>query len=496
MPKKILIVEDDTTFASILEKFLLKHDFEVEVRYSVKTGLEVLQQDNFKLLLLDYRLGDGTALDLLNELQKQEKLIPSIIMTSFNDVRTAVKAIRQGVFDYITKPVNPDELMLIVNDALTSGEEQLQLHQSEKPQNASNTSAKERKKKLETTSRKDWFVEGSSRSAVKLHDYIALVAPTDMSVLIRGESGTGKEYVARLIHDLSKRKDKKFISIDCGTLSKELASSELFGHIKGSFTGALQDKVGQFVEASGGTLFLDEIGNLSYDVQVKLLRALQERVIQPVGSNKTLEVDVRIIAATNEDLLGAQAEGKFREDLYHRINEFEIQVPALRDREDDFDEFLEFFIDQANAELERDVTRLDDEVMDVLKSYDWPGNLRELKNIVRRMILLTKGNTADLGTLPEDMVSAAQRNSFGQLSTQELVPTSIPVEIAAETMAGTSGIGTEAPGVDLKLRNEEHERNLIMDVLQKTRYNKSKAAKILNIDRKTLYNKMEKYGIS
>lgn len=487
MPKKILIVEDDTTFASILENFLRKHDFEVEVRYSVKTGLEVLQNDDFQLLLLDYRLGDGTALDLLNELQREEKMIPSIIMTSFNDVRTAVRAIRQGVFDYITKPVNPDELMLIVKEALAVGKEQLQA-QYQEGHSTQPQKSKERKKKLDTLSRKDWFVEGSSKSSSKLHDYIALVAPTDMSVLIRGESGTGKEYVARLIHDLSKRKDQKFVSIDCGTLSRELASSELFGHVKGSFTGALQDKVGQFVEASGGTLFLDEIGNLSYDVQVKLLRALQERVIQPVGSNKTLSVDVRIIAATNEDLLGAQADGKFREDLYHRINEFEIQVPALRDREEDFDEFLEFFIKQANQELEREVEKLDDDVLAVLKSYDWPGNLRELKNAVRRMILLAKGNVADISTLPEDMVASAQRSHY--LHNQ---PESEVVHDLAEAISLSV---VDSSGVDLKLRNEEHERNLIMDVLQKTRYNKSKAAKILNIDRKTLYNKMEKYGIS
>src|SRR5690606_1530381 len=309
----ILLVEDDTTFATILENFLKKKGFEVVVKYSVKSGIEALKAHEFQLILLDYRLGDGIGLEVVDALRAQDRVIPSIIMTSFNDVRTAVNAIRQGVFDYITKPVNPDELLMVVNEALAG-----------KSADKANTSSQGRKGRAGAASDLD-FVEGTSAAARKLHEYIALVAPTDMSVLIRGESGTGKEYVAHSIHRMSKRADKPFVSIDCGTLSKELASSELFGPIKGSFTGALNDKTGQFVEASGGTLFLDEIGNLSYDVQVKLLRALQEKVIQPVGENKTISVDVRVIAATNEDLLGS---GKFREDLYHRINEFEIIVPS------------------------------------------------------------------------------------------------------------------------------------------------------------------------
>src|SRR5690606_10434558 len=288
-----------------------KKGFEVTAAYSVKGGIEALKRHTFHLVLLDYRLGDGVGLDVLAALREQGLFIPSIIMTSFNDVRTAVKAMRQGVFDYITKPVNPDELLMVVNEALEGKADE---NESYRPLQVHHEAG---------TPETEEYVAGTTTAAKKLHEYIALVAPTDMSVLIRGESGTGKEYVARSIHRMSKRAEMPFVSIDCGTLSKELASSELFGHIKGSFTGALTDKTGQFVEASGGTLFLDEIGNLSYDVQVKLLRSLQERVIQPIGANKTISVDVRVIAATNEDLLGS---GKFREDLYHRINEFEIIV--------------------------------------------------------------------------------------------------------------------------------------------------------------------------
>ena len=451
----ILLVEDDTTFATILENFLKRKGFEVVVKYSVKSGIEALRNDTFHLILLDYRLGDGIGLDVVEALRQQGKVIPSIIMTSFNDVRTAVKAIRQGVFDYITKPVNPDELLMVVNEALEGKSTERVTSVSRIREDNGDT------KDLD-------FVEGTSTAARKLHEYIALVAPTDMSVLIRGESGTGKEYVARAIHQMSMRADKPFVSIDCGTLSKELASSELFGHIKGSFTGALNDKTGQFVEASGGTLFLDEIGNLSYDVQVKLLRALQERTIQPVGANKTINVDVRVIAATNEDLLGS---GKFREDLYHRINEFEIIVPALRDRRADFQQFVDFFVMKANDELGRGVNKLTDEVNEIFNAYDWPGNLRELKNVVKRMVLLSPGSRAEASALPQEMVYAIKN----PIAASDQVPS------------------TDNP--DLRLHSEAHERKLILDVLQKAKYNKSKAAQMLNIDRKTLYNKMEKYGI-
>lgn len=452
----ILLVEDDNTFAVILEGFLKKKSFTVDVKYSVKGGVDALRSTSFDLLLLDYRLGDGTGMDVLDVMRAEGVNIPVIMMTSFNDVRTAVRAIRQGVFDYITKPVNPDELLMVVNEALESKD-------ADEP-------AKSKSKVVLRAEADSDYVEGTSPAARKMQEYVALVAPTDMSVLIRGESGTGKEYVARSIHRQSQRADQPFVSIDCGTLSKELAASELFGHIKGSFTGALQDKTGQFVEASGGTLFLDEVGNLSYDVQVKLLRALQEKVIQPVGANKTIKVDVRVIAATNDDLPTSVSEGQFREDLYHRINEFEILVPALRDRKEDFQHFCEFFTAAANVELGRNVTHLSTEVKDIFFAYDWPGNLRELKNVIKRMVLLSQTDTATADALPADMVSSLNQ----------------PKEIPSAASDGNP---------DLKLHSEAHERQLILDVLQKAKYNKSKAAQMLNIDRKTLYNKIEKYGI-
>jgi two-component system response regulator HydG len=285
-----------------------------------------------------------------------------------------------------------------------------------------------------------------------------------MAVLIQGESGTGKEYVARMIHNQSKRSAKPFVAIDCGALSKELAASELFGHIKGAFTGAIADKKGVFDYANGGTLFLDEVGNLSYDVQIKLLRALQEKVIQPLGANKQVPVDVRIITATNDDLLTNVGKGEFRQDLYHRINEFKLSLSPLRQRGKDIDIFIKHFILKANAELDRNVIRISSEASDILHRYDWPGNLRELNNVIRRIVLLSPGEQAEMDSLPDEMLFSVQHNLVFQES-------------------------------DLKAQNEVNEKKLIQKTLADVKYNKSKAAKLLNIDRKTLYNKLERYGL-
>ncbi|TCK85286.1 sigma-54-dependent transcriptional regulator [Albibacterium bauzanense] len=451
----VLLVEDDTTFSAIIESFLKKNGYQVDPYFSISNSINAIKKNKYDLVLLDYRLGDGNGLEVLDFIQHHGLVVPVIIMTGFSDVRTAVRAMRKGVYDYITKPVNQDELLMILKEALTNS--------TEKPNIVSKLKLKE-----EDNSDEKEYVKGKSKIANKLQEYIDLVAPTDMTVLIRGESGTGKEYVAKSIHEKSKRAGKPFVSIDCGTLSKELAGSELFGHIKGSFTGAVVDKRGQFEEASGGTLFLDEIGNLSYEVQVKLLRALQERIIQPIGANKQIKVDVRVIAATNDDLLGSSAGGDFREDLYHRINEFEIHVPPLRERGNDLNLFVDFFMKKANEELERDVKQLDEEVIAVFESYEWPGNLRELKNVVKRMVLLTQGDTVQVSALPEDMVQSLKNNINSY----------------------------DISGDDLKSKSEAHERQLIIEVLQKVKYNKSKAAQLLNIDRKTLYNKLDKYQIS
>lgn len=438
----ILIIEDDLTFSQLLEGFLNKHGHQPVVVHDVKNAFKALTQKNFDLLLIDYRLPDGTGLDILSYARERGFHYPIVIMTSFNDVRTAVKSIQLGAADYITKPVNPEELLMIISGSLGKKQETPEAGQAEHAD----------------------FIRGKSSNADKLYAHIDLVAPTDMSVIIQGESGTGKEYAARTLHAQSKRSKKPFLAIDCGALSKDLAASELFGHVKGAFTGAINDKKGQFEAAEGGTLFLDEVGNLSYEVQVKLLRALQERVIQPLGSTKKIAVDVRIITATNDDLLNSIQNGEFREDLYHRLNEFKILLPALRDRGQDLELFIEHFIKISNAELDRNVQHLSPAVKDLLLQYDWPGNLRELKNVIKRMVLLTPGDTAQLEALPEEMILAIKHPA-------------------------------KATGTDLKAINESNEKAMIIETLVKVRYNKSKAAKLLNIDRKTLYSKMERYEI-
>jgi len=441
MPR-ILIIEDDISFAHILEGFLKKNGFEILIAGTLKDGIRLFGGNHVELLLLDYRLPDGSGIDILPSVQAKDQHLPVIIMTSFHDIRIAVKAIKYGAYDFITKPVNPDELLMIIREALLAS----------------------RPSKPQPTQAAVTFVTGTSGISKQIAAHVHLVARTDMAVLILGESGTGKEQVAKNIHQLSQRAAAPFVAIDCGALSPELAASELFGHVKGAFTGALHDKIGQFEFARGGTLFLDEVGNLSYEVQVKLLRALQEKEIQPVGSNKIVRTDVRIITATNEDLQQAVKTGTFREDLYHRLNEFKIRLPSLAERGEDFEIFVAHFIRLANTELERSVQGLSEEVNTLFKKYDWPGNLRELKNIIKRAVLLTNGNMIDTDALPDEMMFAV----------------------------------SQLPGKDesdLKAVHAASEKEIIMKTLIDVKYNKSKAARLLNIDRTTLYYKMAKYGI-
>ena len=439
----ILLVEDDISFVHIIKTFLEKRGFEVDSSLSIKSSKSIFEKRSYDLVLLDYHLPDGTAFDFINYLHLHESKVPVVIMTGFNDVRTAVKAMRGGVSDYITKPVNAEELLMRIKQVLIEEKQPDHL-----PLTISNT-----------------FIKGKSTVSEHLNKHIELVAPTEMSVIVIGESGTGKENIAQTIHKQSKRSSGPFVAIDCGALSDELASSELFGHVKGAFTGAVFDKLGEFETANGGTLFLDEVGNLSYAVQVKLLRAIQERVIQPVGGNKLIKVDVRIIAATNDDLSLSVKNGSFREDLYHRLNEFSIAVPALRERKEDLELFLNHFIEQANLELSKAVKGCSSQVADVFANYKWPGNLRELKNIIKRGVLLSSGEYIQIEDIPAEMYHVALVNDPKKKDT------------------------------NLKSMNEGNERELIIKTLHEVKFNKTKAASLLKIDRKTLYLKILRYGI-
>lgn len=445
----ILLIEDDLTFSRILEGYSKKKGFDVTLCHTGKEGMRLATAERYQCVLLDYRLPDTQGLEVLEAIRAQAN-IPVIIMTSFSDIRTAVKAMKAGAFEYITKPINPEELLMLLGQALQAP---VQAKPSRRvPQQ-----------------RQSPMVRGESPASLQLYEHVKLVAPTDFSVIIEGESGTGKEHVARSIHELSRRTHGPFVAVDCGALSRDLAASELFGHVKGAFTGALNDKTGQFEAAHGGTLFLDEVGNLSYEVQIKLLRALQERIVQPVGSNREIKVDVRIITATNDDLFEKTRGGKFREDLYHRLNEFKLRVPALRERGEDLFEFLEYFRQQASNELQRPANHFSPQMIEVLQKYDWPGNLRELRNVVKRAVLLSPGDVIDVDTLPAEM--------------REAMATQKPV------------VRQHANVYDLKALQEMQEREMIEKTLRDVKYNKSKAARLLNIDRKTLYLKMEKYNI-
>ena len=445
----ILIVEDDVPFGTMLKTFLNKRNYEVELVFSGEEAFRKLKQNSFNLILTDVRLPDTSGLDILKQVKTDNAETQVIIMTGYAEISMAVQAMKNGAFDYVSKPFRPEAILQTIENALT--------HNQIKPTEAPATARPTKKNKPEDSG----YVKGVSEAAIKLSDYIDLVSPTNMSVLIMGESGTGKEQVAKSIHEKSKRGVAPFIAVDCGAIPRELASSEFFGHLKGSFTGAINDKTGHFEAANGGTLFLDEIGNLSYELQVQLLRALQERKIKPVGSNTEIQVDIRVITATNEDLAQAVKDGEFREDLYHRLNEFSIKVPSLKDRKEDLMLFTEFFLEEANAELEKNVVGFTEEAITAFKNYNWPGNLRELKNMVKRAVLLTQEDLIPTKVLPHEIATADRSNSETEYSL-------------------------------FKNKNEEQ---LILDALDKAGGNKSKAARLLSIDRKTLYNKLKQYDI-
>lgn len=446
----ILIVEDDLTFATMMQTWLRKKGFDVDRVSSVSAAARQLTDTpNFDLILSDLRLPDHDGLFLLEWMRKHNLRIPFIVMTSYAEVQNAVLAMKTGASDYIAKPVQPDILLQKIRDALSTPEP------APTPQPA--TPAPEAKAQ-EPTPDVPRYIEGKSEASRQLYEYVGLVAPTPMSVLILGASGTGKEYVARRIHELSPRRDKPFFALDCGAIPKEVAASEFFGYVKGTFTGATTDKTGAFVEANGGTLFLDEVGNLSYDVQVQLLRALQERKVRPLGGAHEIDVDIRLVCATNGDLASLVADGQFREDLYHRINEFTIYMPELKDRGADIFLFADLFIKHANADLGRDVIGLDDKASERIASYAWPGNLRELNNVMRRSTLLAKGKHIGLSELERSMAPST-------------------------------------PTEPLALHDELTEQQRIEAALRATGGNKSKAAQLLAVDRKTLYNKMKRYGM-
>ena len=450
MMKRILIIDDDTYICKLLDRYLAKHGYATETALTGATALAKLKESDFDLVLSDYRLPDKDGFFILNHVKRKNPSVPVIIMTAYEEMTTAIKLIKSGAYDYITKPLIPEEVLGLLKEAMT--EEEVQ---------------------HDPVSFQQDFIPGRSKKFLDILEHIRIVAPVNMTVILQGETGSGKEHLARAIHFNSRRKDGAFVAVDCGALPKGVVNSELFGHIKGSFTGATFDKKGLFEQASGGTLFLDEISNLDAENQMKLLRVLQEKTVTRIGDTRSIKVDVRLIVASNEDLLKEMQNNNIREDLYHRLNEFKIVVPPLREREEDVLIFADALIQRAAKRFQKTVSGYDDEVKQILMDYQWPGNIRELRNVITRAVLLTKSDLVTLDVIPEE------------IKTQQALHQHLDNHDA-----------TNLQDVRLKDAATLAEKEAIIQALVKSKYNKSQAARLLNIDRKTLYNKIKQLNIS
>ncbi len=464
MNKSILIIDDDADMCILLTRFLTKNGYMVDFAHSGNKGIEKFKAGNFEIVLCDYRLGDKKdGKDILLEIKQHNPQTIVLIITGYSDIKTAVDVIKAGAYDYITKPLIPDEVLNVLSAALNQQAD----YETPTIDNAAFNNGSKKNSSASTE-----FLVGQAAVTKALYNQIEIVAPTNYSIILNGESGTGKEVIAKTIHQLSSRKGRPFIAMDCGTLSKELAGSELFGHIKGAFTGAINDKEGHFELANNGTLFLDEVANLSPEIQASLLRVIQERKFKRIGGTKEIEVNVRIIVATNENLQDAYRNGKFREDLYHRFNEFSIDLPPLRSRKEDIPLFANFFLQKTNKELNKNIEGFEDDVMKMFTSYSWPGNLREFRNVIRRSVLMNNGGKISTATLPNEITGFINQKSMGAVIETEVVK---PVSL------------------DLKDTASKAEYEAIMKVLKEVNFNKTKAAELLHIDRKTLYNKIKSF---
>lgn len=476
-----LIIDDDHDICFLLNKFLTKHGFVVHEALTSRKALDIIEQvTDLDVVLCDYKLDGTDGKAMLIKIKERYPQLPVIIITGYNDLKTAVEVMKMGAYDYMLKPLFPEEILNTIQTALQQNNATEPLQQTASVPAAG---------KPAPSVQKEQYIFGNSQVFQQLIKQISLVGPTDYSVILYGESGSGKEVIAQEIHQKSKRAGKPFVAIDCGALSKELAGSELFGHEKGSFTGAINQKIGSFELADTGTIFLDEIANLSYDIQVSLLRVVQERKLRRVGGLKDIPIDVRIIIASNERLWDAAQKGKFREDLYHRFNEFTIDVPPLRDRKEDIMIFASHFLERANQSLGKQITGFSKEVEHIFLSYVWHGNLRELRNVVKRAALLTDGTIIEARSLPFEIVNY-QKFLFD-------AGTDVPASFAQPGMNEKKEIVTIskslADGNSLKEASIDLEYELILKTLKEVNFNKSKAARLLNIDRKTLYNKIKLY---
>jgi two-component system response regulator HydG len=444
----ILIIDDEKVIQDSCSQILNKEGYKVKVASDGREGLLAFQNNPFQVVLLDLKLPLISGMDVLSKIKEESPETPVITITGYASIESAIEAIKLGAFEYLTKPFTPEELRISVKKAIESRKrffERIYLRE-------------ELEKKTEFD-----MVVGKSKSMEKVMDIVRKVSPTESTVLITGESGTGKELLAREIHKHSHRIHAPFVVVDCGALVETLFESELFGHVKGSFTGAHITKHGRFEVANGGTIFLDEISSISLNIQAKLLRVIQEREVTRIGSSKPIKVDVRILAATNEDLSDCVQKGKFREDLFYRLSVVPIHLPPLRERKEDIPPLIEHFLQKYNKRARKQIRNLNNSVLKALKEYNWPGNIRELENTIERAVVLSKGEEIELGDLVYHRIS--------------------------------SGASLLNP-IDGKYRTlGEIEKEYIKTVLNAHHGNRSRTAKVLGIDRKTLLAKIKKYAI-
>jgi DNA-binding NtrC family response regulator len=452
--EKILIIDDNESLRYTLESVLEEAGFKAASVGDGLLALEEIKKRDYDLVICDMKLPKMDGMQILNEIRNIDPHIPFLFLTAFGDIKNAVEAMKKGATDYLTKPFDNNSMILTIRKAL----EMKYLNEELKIL---------RKKSDE--SYKGSGIIGSSPQMKEVFDQVKIVAPTNLTVLIQGESGTGKEVIANMIHRSSERASQPFIAVDCGAIPESLIESELFGHEKGAFTDAKSQREGKFEQANGGSIFLDEITNLSDSNQIKLLRAIQERKITRIGGKKAISLDVRILTATNVRLADAVNSGKFRADLYYRLNEFHLDLPPLRDRQDDIVLLLEHFLKDANAELNRNVETVSDLVIEKIKSHSWPGNVRELRNTIRRAVLLTNGSVMEHISISDELNYSA--------------PSSKPA---------ASG---ETEHVSIEDATKSAERDAIMNALNEAGGNKSKAAKLLKMNERTFYRKLKSLGL-
>lgn len=470
----ILVVDDSKPILTMMKSLLEEEGYKVSLALSAQEAFLIMEKQILDLIIMDIRMPQMDGLDALLEIKKRDPKLSVIMMTAYGTTQTAIEAMKRGAYDYVTKPFKTDELKVLIRKA-TEASRLMKESVYYQP----------KKEKLE----EGVCIIGDSQKMQEIYKTIGMVAESSAMVLIRGESGTGKELVARAIYQNSLRKDKSFLAVNCAAIPESLLESELFGHERGSFTGAINKRIGKFQQSDGGTIFLDEIGDMSLSTQTKILRVLQEQTFQPVGGDKTVKVDVRIIASTNKDLWRAIENGEFREDLYYRLKVVTLFMPPLRQKKQDIPLLVDYFIQRFNTQFKKNIKKVSDEVMKHFMEHEWPGNVRELENLIQTAVLMSKGEVLLLDYFP-NLIAASP---VSEIDISKCINNyEMSFQSMAEAILKDSVV---LAGKKLhKTALGKMEKILIKAVLDKTDKSQTKAAKILGISRNTLRSRMKEYG--